>query len=970
MQCIHRAVAVRTGYAGLFSLLAALALLSIAASAAVPPGTSSPTPAQVRAQLAGISIPFMENVGQYDGRVKFAAPTFAGTLFVTATGEMIYALPAPIAGSDAADGDTTDGRQRPAPARGPTVALTETFVGGQPDPRAGVPHVTNVSRFVGNDPAQQHARIRTYSHVALGEVFPGIDVTLRATGNSVEKIFTVRPHQDPARIQVAIGGAKRLALAADGRLIAGMNAGDVVFTAPVAYQLRDGRQVPVPVAYALDAAQHRYGFTVGAYDAAEPLIIDPLLQATFVGSVSGFDVIKAITVHPVSGEVLVAGYTDSNVFPCTTAGGICANGAQPAYAGGNYDGFVARLNPNLTALLQATYLGGTAADYVFGITVHPVSGEVLVAGVTASTDLPCTIAGGVCGNGAQMAKAALNDGFVARLNANLTILLQATYMGGAGNDSIESIVVHPLNGEVLVAGASSSANLPCTTAGGGCANGAQPAYAGGTAQDGFAARFNANLTSLLQATYLGGSGTDLIHELVVHPVSGEVLVAGTTTSINLPCTTAGGNCANGAQTAHGGGVGGSFDGFIARLNAAMTILLQATYLGGINDDSVNGLTVHPQSGEILAAGYTASPNLPCTVAGGLCSAGAQSTFGGGSSDAFVARLNANLTDLLQASFIGGAGGEYAATIAVHPLTGEVLVGGNASATGLPCTTNGAGCGTGAQSAFAGGSGAGDGFVARLNPNLTRLLQATYLGGIDTDTIEALTVHPQSGEILVTGHTRSTDFPCTTAGGICANGAQSIHGGGGNDDGYIARLSPDLTLADTTPNPLTFAPKNGAPVSTLQISAPVQVTGIFGAVPVYVEGALGSAYCISLTSGCSCNASGGFLSVPGTINDNQFVCLQHLSAPVANQITQTVFHVGGGAGTFRVATGALLAACSLDVDGSNSIDALTDGLLMLRAMFGLTGTAVTNGAVAAGAPRANWTAIRAYLNGSCGTNFAP
>lgn len=52
------------------------------------------------------------------------------------------------------------------------------------------------------------------------------------------------------------------------------------------------------------------------------------------------------------------------------------------------------------------------------------------------------------------------------------------------------------------------------------------------------------------------------------------------------------------------------------------------------------------------------------------------------------------------------------------------------------------------------------------------------------------------------------------------------------------------------------------------------------------------------------------------------------------------------------------------------DALTDGLLMMRAMFGLTGTAVTNGATAAGAPRNNWTLIRAYLNGSCGANFAP
>ena len=62
--------------------------------------------------------------------------------------------------------------------------------------------------------------------------------------------------------------------------------------------------------------------------------------------------------------------------------------------------------------------------------------------------------------------------------------------------------------------------------------------------------------------------------------------------------------------------------------------------------------------------------------------------------------------------------------------------------------------------------------------------------------------------------------------------------------------------------------------------------------------------------------------------------------------------------------------ALDVDGNGTTDALTDGLLMLRAMFGLTGTGATAGVVGAGATRANWTAIRGYLNASCGTSFAP
>ena len=65
-----------------------------------------------------------------------------------------------------------------------------------------------------------------------------------------------------------------------------------------------------------------------------------------------------------------------------------------------------------------------------------------------------------------------------------------------------------------------------------------------------------------------------------------------------------------------------------------------------------------------------------------------------------------------------------------------------------------------------------------------------------------------------------------------------------------------------------------------------------------------------------------------------------------------------------------ANCTFDVDGNGAVDALTDGLLILRALFGLTGTSVTNGALGALPARATWNEIRAHLNPNCGTAFAP
>jgi hypothetical protein len=337
-------------------------------------------------------------------------------------------------------------------------------------------------------------------------------------------------------------------------------------------------------------------------------------------------------------------------------------------------------------------------------------------------------------------------------------------------------------------------------------------------------------------------------------------------------------------------------------------------------------------------------------------------------DGFVARLNPSLTALLNATYLGGTGFDQIYALAVHPVSGEVLVGGQTASNDLPCTVASGRCGAGAQDH---NDGSFAGFIARFDATLSFLQQSTYAGGAGTDFIASIAVNPVSGDVVAAGNTTSTDLPCTVAGGSCGNGAQKDFAGG-LVDGMVVRLGPDLTLGDATPNPIAFVAQSGVPVSSLRISAPVQVTGFAGTVQVYVEGQLGSAYCISSANNCGCNVSGGFVTERGTISEGQFACVRQVSAPVANEVTRTILHAGGGAGTFRVVTGTPFGGggCSLDVDGNNAVDALTDGMLLMRAMFGFTGTAATDGAVGPNAARGDWTAIRAYLNGNCGMNFAP
>src|SRR5262247_68120 len=79
----------------LFQLSASsLAVLPLAASCSLRTA-APPTAAAVAERLNRLAVPFVENAGQSDPRVAYYAPTFAGTVFVTGDGEVVYALPAP-----------------------------------------------------------------------------------------------------------------------------------------------------------------------------------------------------------------------------------------------------------------------------------------------------------------------------------------------------------------------------------------------------------------------------------------------------------------------------------------------------------------------------------------------------------------------------------------------------------------------------------------------------------------------------------------------------------------------------------------------------------------------------------------------------------------------------------------------------------------------------------------------------------
>jgi hypothetical protein len=191
---------------------------------------------------------------------------------------------------------------------------------------------------------------------------------------------------------------------------------------------------------------------------------------------------------------------------------------QPVGRGGG-DLHLAKFSANGTFLF-GTYFGGSGGD---GGETHNLwvtsGGSAYIAASTRSTDLPTT-AGAF-----QQQRAGPSDAFVARISPDGRELLASTYLGGPGAEELEGIDVDG-EGNVVVTGPTGSAAFP------GATEGSQPIFAG--ARDAFIAVLKADLTSVVRATLLGGSGEDAGRAVAVDIVRNVIYTGGFTDSPNFP----------------------------------------------------------------------------------------------------------------------------------------------------------------------------------------------------------------------------------------------------------------------------------------------------------------------------------------------------------------------------------------------------------------------------------------------------
>ena len=418
-----------------------------------------------------------------------------------------------------------------------------------------------------------------------------------------------------------------------------------------------------------------------------PLRAELLTFSTYLGG-SSDDLAFGVTLSPFHPEsYFVVGNTSSTDFPTAAA-------QWSSLAGSSQDAFVSWLAFSDTTgpvLIYSTYLGGDQSEYGRGIAVNEY--YFIVTGSTSSEDFPThnpltgedalsgtqdafitcfDTAGGLVlssflGGGAEEAGntvdigetfsvvlagntdsddfptvnplpgqaahlGATKDGFIARFSLDSPDLEFSTYLGGVGYDELKQTVFTE-DASIVFSGRTASADFPTVN----------PLPEGSGLQGGSAGIFGiiSPAYALDCSSYLGGTGIDQVWGLAVSPGTGEfeIHLVGTTSSPDFPTVD--------PLAEGGGGLDGSYDGFVASVNwiSPLASLSFSSYLGGSANDYT--LAVALADSDLCIAGWSESTDFP--VRNPLPG---QGTYSGGQ-DVVLARIDSG-HNLTFSSYLGGS----------------------------------------------------------------------------------------------------------------------------------------------------------------------------------------------------------------------------------------------------------------------------------------------------------------------------
>jgi gliding motility-associated-like protein len=604
-------------------------------------------------------------------------------------------------------------------------AFRMNFWGALPTTRltSSCPSATYNNYFIGNNPQHWAGNVQLFAEVRYHNLYQGIDMRVSGSDLSPKYDLIVKPQASPQLIQLQYEGAQ-VSLQANGDLMITTSIQKIIEKAPIAYQYIDQQMVQVPCRFVVQNNTVSFQFPK-AYNPKYELIIDPtLIFASFTGSFAdnwGFT-----ATYDSAGNLYAGGIVFDIGYPTTTgAFDASFNGPSGIFEIG-MDISIAKFSSNGSNLLYSTYLGGSnSSEFPHSLIVDPVNSELIMLGTTGSSNYP--IKTGCFDTSFNGGTSTDVDGYVnledgcdivlTRFSANGSTLVGSTFLGGTKNDGLNQSnlrinyaddsrgeVFLDSSGNIYVATCTRSNNMPITP------SAAQSTLSGD--QEAYVAKFNSDLTTLLAATYLGGSEDDAAYSIKIDG-SGKVFVCGGTHSSNFPTT---------AGTYDNSYNGGISDGFIARYNNTLTSMERATLLGTNEydqsyfldlDDEDFVLTVGQTEGD-----YPISPNVYSNANSGL----------------YIQKFNNDLTNSIWSTTIGNGNGHPNITPSAFlvDICNRIYVSGwggavnstvqGSTTLGMPTTSD----------AFQASTDGSDFYLMALDENADELVYATFFGGSGID----------------------------------------------------------------------------------------------------------------------------------------------------------------------------------------------------------------------------------------------
>ncbi len=636
--------------------------------------------------MATLPLSFESNRGQLDPQVKYVAHAKKYSVFLTAEAAAIR-----VAGS--------------------TSLITMKFDGANRHPEIeGINRLSGAANYlIGKDAERWQTEIPMYRRVRYGAVYPGIDVVYHADAGELEYDLIVAPGASPKTIAMTFAGAQHVSITRGGDLKLKIDGDEIYFRKPIAYQNRSGRRQQVSAEFVLSRGR-RVGIRTGAYDAGQPLIIDPELSyAKYFGGTNG-DGAGAVAVDR-AGNTYVTGTTFSPDFPTTNAmkpdfGTTNCGVFQGAFGSRIIPcshAYVAKLTPDGSAFAYVTFIGGARSETATGIAVDS-AGNAYISGTTVSSDFPLV-----------NPLMATGRSFILKLNPQGSALIYSTRFGGSDitSDEINAIAVDS-SGHAYITGGTASKDFPLKNPvpfGSSCS----------TDTSAFAAKLNASGSELIYSTCLSTGGPSVGSGIAVDS-NANAYITGQSPPRDLITF-------NAVQPSPGGG----FDAFVTKLNADGA-LVYSTYLGGKDQDLGLAIAADAQ-GNAYVTGDTISDDFPIVrplqpkLALGPIHA----------DDAFVTKLD-SAGSIVFSSYLGGTESDAAFGVTTD-IEGNAYIAGRTYSADFPMKNA-------IQPALGGGS---DAFLVKLNTSEPALLFSTYLGGRLDETARGIAAN-NCGAISIAGPT--------------------------------------------------------------------------------------------------------------------------------------------------------------------------------------------------------------------------